>query len=242
MRIVCLQHVAFENAGVIEDWAGICGHEWRNTALHDREDVPRADDFDWLVVMGGPMSVHDEARYPWLAAEKTLVREAVHGGKLVLGICLGAQLIAEALGARVYRADHREIGWWRVRGCSGGPGTPAFRRFPASVSAFHWHGETFDLPRGAVRLAESEACRNQAFAYGGRAIALQFHLEIERRGVEQLIANCADDLAAGPFTQSPAAMLEDPARFETAHMAMNTLLEGMAACAPSSGTKRRAPA
>jgi GMP synthase (glutamine-hydrolysing) len=231
MRLHCIQHVPFEGPGLIADWARGGGHAMAGTRLYAGEALPDADAFDWLVVMGGPMSVHDGDRYPWLASEKALVRDAIADGKAVLGICLGAQIIAEALGGRVYRAERKEIGWWPVYRVAAATETLAFMCFPIAIHAFHWHGETFDLPDGAVLLASSDACRNQAFTYGERVIGLQFHLEITRHGMDDLIANCADDLTAGPFVQAADEMTRDARRLETAHMTMNTLLDALSGIA-----------
>ena len=145
------------------------------------------------------MSVNDEGELDWLRPEKQLVREAVARGIPVLGVCLGAQLIASALGAPVYPGTAREIGWFPVHGVP--DVAPAFQLPPEHV-AFHWHGETFDLPPGAVRLAGSAACENQAFQIGRHVIALQFHLETTPAGVDALIEHCRDELVPGPYVQT----------------------------------------
>lgn len=225
MRLLCIQHVPFEGPGRIADWARANGHAVAGTRLYAGDALPGASAFDWLVIMGGPMSVHNEDRYPWLSTEKAFVREAIDAGKTVLGICLGAQIIAEALGGRVYSAEEKEIGWWPVFRVGAAREVSAFRQFPLVVHAFHWHGETFDLPDGALPLASSDACRNQAFVYGDRVIGLQFHLEITRRGVEDLIANCADDMTAGRYVQTADELPGEARRFETAHMTMTALLD-----------------
>jgi GMP synthase (glutamine-hydrolysing) len=204
VKIHYLQHVPFEGPANIAAWAETRGHLLRSTALFKGESLPSPDVFDALVVMGGSMSVHDEAQYPWLVVEKKLIEQSIQSGKLLLGVCLGAQLLADVLGAKVYRNKHKEIGWFPVRHlqeASVGAG------LPRTFTAFHWHGEAFDLPTGAVHLAESDGCANQAFEFSGKTLALQFHLEVTRASVEALIQNCAADITPGPYVQSPKQML-----------------------------------
>ena len=228
MRIHWLQHVPFEGLGSIEDWADRRGHALARTRLFADEALPRADAFEWLVVMGGPMSVHDEAALPWLAPEKSLVRAAVAAGRRVLGICLGAQLLAEALGGAVTRNAHREIGWSPLRKAEALRGHPLDAALPDGIEAFHWHGETFSLPPGAVPVASSAACANQGFVHGPRVAALQFHLETTPKSAQALIAQCGSELVAGPYIQTAAAMLADPRRFERVNAAMGDVLDVLA--------------
>jgi GMP synthase-like glutamine amidotransferase len=170
--------------------------------------LPDLADLDLIIAMGGPMSVNDEVEFPWLKEEKRFVADAIHGGKAVLGICLGAQLIANALGARVYPGPHKEIGWLEIESTS--DNLDLFR-FPKKATVFHWHGETFDLPLRATRLARSPGCENQAFQVGPRAIGLQFHLETTPESVESLIANCRNELVGGRFIQSEDELRKAPA-------------------------------
>lgn len=177
------------------------------TRLFAGEPLPEPDDFDLLVVMGGPMSVGDEAVFDWLVPEKRCIARAIAAGKTVLGICLGAQLLAESLGGTVYRGDYREIGWFPVRMTPEAAAIPECGVFPAEFTAFHWHGDTFTLPPGCVRLAESGVCGNQAFVYDRRVFGVQFHVEVTDAGVRELIACCPDDLRAGPFVQDAGGIL-----------------------------------
>ena len=176
MRAHYLQHVEFEGLGIIEDSLRARGVEVSGTRLYAGDSLPALDDIDLLVVMGGPMSVNDEAELPWLAAEKAFIRQALTADKRVLGVCLGAQLIASALGQRVYLGAEKEIGWLPIYGNTHLNGA-AFH-FPDQIDVLHWHGETFDLPAGAVLLASSEVCRHQAFQLGRSVIGLQFHPEV----------------------------------------------------------------
>jgi GMP synthase-like glutamine amidotransferase len=200
LRAHYLQHVAFEGMGSITDWLTEQGARIAGTRLYEPHILPEIEDFDLLVVMGGPMSVNDEARHAWLRTEKAFIRQAVRQGKPVLGICLGAQLMASSLGARVFPNPEKEIGWFPVMAEQNAD--PSLWCFPRKMTAFHWHGETFDLPDGAVRLASSQACQNQAFQIGRRAIGLQFHLETTPQSSHELIANCHAELVAARFVQS----------------------------------------
>lgn len=206
MRVHYLQHVPFEGLGYIGHRLETAGCRITGTRLFESRAFPDQRGIDLLVVLGGPMSVNDEAEFSWLAAEKRYVRDAVESGMPVLGICLGAQLIASALGARVHRNPEREIGWFPVQGVPAGrPGLA----FPPAFDAFHWHGETFDLPPGAVRLARTGACENQAFQLGDAVLGLQFHLEATPESVREIVANCRDELIPSRYVQSEEEILAD---------------------------------
>lgn len=207
MRVHYLQHVPFERLGSIEEWLLEKGCETTHTRFYASEMLPDIETIDMLIILGGPMSIHDEAQFPWLAEEKQFVRQAVKSGKVVLGICLGAQLIAAALGARVYPNPEKEIGWFPVRSVS--TAQPGVFRFPPELTAFHWHGETFELPPNAVHLAQSATCTHQAFQVGNTVMGLQFHLETTPKSVSDIIENCREELAPSPYIQTEAAMLAD---------------------------------
>ena len=222
MRVRVFQHVPFEGLGALEPAFHKRGCEIAFTRFFANEPLPAPSDADFLVAMGGPMSVNDEATLPWLAPEKEFIRRHVAAGKPFLGICLGAQLLASALGARVYPQREKEIGWFPIEGVP--PRDPAFFRFPATAEVFHWHGETFDLPPGAVHLARSRACANQAFQIG-RAIGLQFHLETTPATARALVVHARAELVPGPFVQSEAEILaEKPGRYATLHRLQDDLL------------------
>lgn len=201
MHAHVLQHVPYEDIGSIQSWLAARSATVSYTRFFDHGDLPALDGIDLVIAMGGPMSVNDEAELPWLVAEKAFVRAAVARGVPVLGICLGAQLIASALGARVYPNGAKEIGWFPVEAVA--DAADGFR-FPASSLVFHWHGETFDLPPGAVRLARSAACANQAFQLGRRSIGLQFHLETTPESGAAMLAHGRDELVAAPYVQTEA--------------------------------------
>ena len=205
MRAHYLQHVPFEGLGSIEPWLRAAGYEITNTRFFESTRLPDINEVDLFIVMGGPMSVNDEAELPWLVQEKHFIRSAIQAGKSVLGVCLGAQLIANAMGARVYRNGEKEIGWFPVQGYST-VDSSSFR-FPPSVEAFHWHGETFDLPSGAVRLGGSEGCENQAFQLGQSVIGLQFHLEATPESAREIVSHCRAELLPSKYVQSETAIL-----------------------------------
>jgi GMP synthase-like glutamine amidotransferase len=223
MRAHYLQHVPFEGLGSIESWLRAAGYEMRNTRFFESVSLPEVNEVDLLVVMGGPMSVNDEGEFPWLALEKQFIRDAIQSGKAVLGVCLGAQLIASAMGARVYRNHVKEIGWFPVHGVpSIGPST---FHFPPSVEVFHWHGETFDLPSGATHLARSEGCENQAFQLGRSVIGLQFHLETTPESAREIVAHCRAELLPSKYVQSEAAILApSPERYRAINNLMSEVL------------------
>ena len=229
MRLHVLQHVRHEGPGSIPAWARKRGHALARTRQCDREPLPAPEDFDWLVILGGPMSVHDEAAHPWLVEEQRLIGRSIEAGKRVLGICLGAQLVARVLGAAVTRQAEMEIGWFPVRRTAAAAASPFGRALPDSLDALHWHGEGFDLPGGAIHLAQSEACVNQAFDWGGRVLGLQFHLEITGDGAQDMIRHAGADLAGGRFVQRPGAILWEPGRFTRAHEVLDGLLTAMEA-------------
>jgi GMP synthase-like glutamine amidotransferase len=225
-RLHCLQHVPFEDPGNIATWAKARGHRVEVTRLDSGESLPRAAELDWLVVMGGPMGVYDDAEHPWLSSERALIAEAVARGKTVLGVCLGAQQLAAALGAAVYPQRVKEIGWFPIEPIAATG--PFAGLFSAPTDVLHFHGDTFDLPAGAVHLARSRACEHQAFAYGERALALQFHLEMTHCGAERLTRECASDFVPGPWVQSPEAIVVDAARFSRLEAELARVLDRLA--------------
>jgi GMP synthase (glutamine-hydrolysing) len=225
MTLHYLQHVPFEGLGSIEDWAVANSHAITCTRLYAADPLPPACDFDLLVVMGGPMGVHDVDRHPWLTAEKDFIRDAVDADRVIIGICLGAQLLADVLGASVTKNTHKEIGWFPLTPDPGIQGTEWESLFAEDLEAFHWHGDTFDIPQGALRLASSKACLNQGFVYAERLVAMQFHLETTPGSAAALIENCGDELVDGPFIQQPAQMLSQAERFPRINRVMDRLLD-----------------
>lgn len=223
MRVHYLQHVPFEDPGSIKPWVLANGHKLSSTLLFKLEKLPHPEEIDMLIVMGGPMSVNDEREFPWLVNEKLFIKECVESGKSVLGICLGAQLIANAMGAKVYRNHFKEIGWFPVKGIF--TSNNFIFKFPPVFEAFHWHGETFNLPEGAVHIAKSEGCENQAFQLGRSVIGLQFHLEATPETVGQLVANCRKELQRSKYVQSEEEIIQStPERYKSANELMSEVL------------------
>lgn len=225
MKLHYFQHVPFEGPGSIGHWATSRGHDLTTTRWHLQEQLPQPADVDLLVVMGGPMSIHDENIYPWLSIEKEYIRKVIGKNKTVLGICLGAQLIADVLGGKVSGNKYSEIGWHPVFRSKHLSNQNICQVIPAEMEVFHWHGETFSLPRGCELIASSEACVNQGFIYGDRIIGLQFHLELTIESATGLIDNCRGDLQAGEYIQRPEQMLSEPEKFLKANKVMNAILE-----------------
>ncbi len=217
MKVHVLQHVPFEDIGGMADWLAGQGAEIGYTRFYAKEALPDPAGLDLVIAMGGPMSVNDEVEFPWLEAEKAFVRAVVARGMPMLGVCLGAQLIANALGARVYRNPVKEIGWFPVR--AEDTPTDVFR-FPEETRVFHWHGETFDLPAGALLLARSAVCENQAFQLGRNVVGLQFHLETTPESAADMLEHGRDELVAAPYIQDAATVLAEPAATYAANNAL----------------------
>jgi len=228
LRIHYLQHVPFEGAAGIATWAEARGCPLTRTRLYEGKSPPTLDAFDLLAVMGGPMNVYEHGAYPWLASEREFIQRAVDGGKRVLGVCLGAQLLADALGGEVTRNAHTEIGWWPIRLTPAGEAQTLFADWPTEVTAFHWHGDTFAVPPGALHVAESDACRSQAFVFGARAVGLQCHLEYSPASIEAMVEHCADELVDGPYIQPADGFLTEPQRVEAAQALLFRLLDALA--------------
>ena len=289
MRAHYLQHVPFEGLGSIERWLPRAGCNVTGTQFYASAELPPAAEVDLLVVMGGSMSVNDEGQFPWLVAEKRFIREVIELERPVLGVCLGAQLIASAFGAAVYPNPVKEIGWLPIQGVTPAAANPAAAtgapaaaergaaergaaergaakrgaakrgaakrgaakrgaakrgaddgggdqgadpqdaavaagvsggdqpavsaepnatfRFPPFLEVFHWHGETFDLPEGAIRLARSNGALNQAFQLGRSVIGLQFHLDTTAASARELIDNCRAELVPSMYVQAEERIL-----------------------------------
>lgn len=235
MRTHYLQHVPFVGLGNITAWLDNAGYDVTHTCFFESAELPAPGDIDLLIILGGTMSANDEATLPWLIREKAFIRDVIHAGKAVLGICLGSQLIASALGARVYTNPHQEIGWFPVQGEASQD--RSLFRFPLSTKVFQWHSETSDLPPGAVRLATNDTCGNQAFQLGRAVIGLQFHLETTAATAREFVARGRAELLPGPYIQSASTMLAAPAeRYQRLNDLMGTVLrflQGAASRSPA---------
>lgn len=229
MRIHYLQHEPFEGPGSIGHWAEKKGHALTATMLYLDEPTPSPGDIDMLVIMGGGMNIYEEEKFPWLVREKQFIGEVIRSGKPVLGICLGAQLIADVLGGKVTHNALKEIGWFSVELTAAAQSSPLFGFLPPRFDVFHWHGDTFALPPGATHLARSMACENQAFVFDGRVVGLQFHLEFTQESLDAIVAASPAELVPAPFVQTPTEMLRPPEVFQKTNEAMFGLLERLVA-------------
>ncbi|MBG9795480.1 amidotransferase [Paenibacillus dendritiformis] len=227
MNIHYLQHVPFEGPEQVSAWAQQKGHQLTGSLLYENGRLPSISEFDMLVILGGPMGAYEEERFPWLAQEKKLIQESVRRNKLVLGICLGAQLLAEALGGRVYQNKEKEIGWFPVTLTEKSRQSSFFKELPDIFVPFHWHGDTFALPPGAKHIARSPGCENQAFEYGDCAIGLQFHLESTDSSIRRLIRHCPDDIGQGLFIQRTEGMVGQTERLDASNAILFLLLDAV---------------
>lgn len=225
MRFLHLQHVPFEGLGSIETWLQSAGHTVTHGRMFQDKPLPDVRDIDGLIVMGGPMGANDDDLLPWMSPEKAYIRQAIDAGKPVLGVCLGSQLIAAVLGARVYKNEKREVGWFPIHRVPQAHDHPIGSLFPERLDVFHWHGDTFDLPPGAIRLMSSEGCRNQSYAVGERILAFQFHLEMTPSLARALIIECAADLQPDLYVQPAALIASDENRFQKTNQLMASILQ-----------------
>jgi GMP synthase-like glutamine amidotransferase len=225
MRLHYLQHVPFEDPGSILIWAKENGHVITNTQLYKNDYLPNQQDFDWLVIMGGPMNIYDEENYPWLLEEKVFIKEAVTSGKVVIGLCLGGQLIADVIGGKVTKNLYKEIGWLPIKLSVEVRSTPLFSFFSEEPVVFQWHGDTFSvLPEEAKCIATSEACRNQAFIYKKKVFGFQYHLENTTSIIADLVENCREEMIGDVYVQTPEELLAHPEYIEQNNKWMNLFL------------------
>ncbi len=225
MRICCLQHTENPGDTYLTQWAEHHGHIWECILVPAANELPRLREVDCLVVLGGPMSVWEEDRYPWLRKEKFYIEGFIEAEKPVLGICLGVQLLADVLGARTYKGSHKEIGWFTAETAGESRQTWLGDTLPARFETFLWHGDSYELPDGAVRLARSDAFENQGFIWN-QTLGLQFHLEVTPDWVNMLANRDAGELVAAPYVQSADVILGKPASLYLHNNAlMNALLQ-----------------
>ncbi len=218
-----LMHVPFEGPGCIIDWAKKEGYDLIPLKMFSKTALPSPGEVNNLVIMGGPMGVRDEEEYPWFKAEKEFIRQVISQNSKVLGICLGAQVIAGILGAEVYKNEKPEIGWFPVNFTSDG-----IKIFNSGkqMNVFHWHGDTFDLPKGARHLAFSKVTPNQAFSWNDHVLGIQFHLEITSDSMKKMLIACADQVEPSEFIQEIDQIKKHGASFiEAANKVMFSLLD-----------------
>ena len=224
MRIHYLKHVSFEGLGSMEDMFVSRGCSLSRTCMYEDQSLPSIHDIDALVVMGGPMGVGDDDEYPWLTLEKEFIESVIKLDVPVLGVCLGAQLIANVLGAKVSKNVNEEIGWFPVKRTKGLE-DERVEDLPVSFDALHWHRDTFDIPQGASNFITSEACANQGFAYGDSTLALQFHLEMLPSHVQTIYQECGKPEKTGKYIHGLEKMLAPADNFQQARMILEEFLE-----------------
>lgn len=227
MRIHCLQHEKFEEPAFINTWAKEKGFKMAFTKLFEEEYAfPSIDSFDFLVILGGSMSTYEEDKFAFLIPEKEFIVKAISSRKKILGICLGSQLLANTLGAKVYPNTEKEIGWLPIHLNEEGVRSPFFNGIASETTVFHWHGDTFDLPKDAIRLAKSEGCLNQAFSVGNKILALQFHLEIESESVNLMVKYGKEELVEGKkYIQSSETILQLSRHIPANNLIMRNILD-----------------
>jgi GMP synthase-like glutamine amidotransferase len=213
MDVLIVKHTEVEGPGLIEKRLieGNVPYQIMNVEFNPR--FPKLDDFTHIFLLGGPMNVYEEDRYPFLKHEDLFIKEAIQRGKRILGICLGAQLISKALGAKVYKAAVKEVGWYNIVTTEEGARDPLFSFFPKSFPAFQWHGDTFDLPSAGKLIATSSPVRNQAFRYGENAYGLQFHLEVLETMIQEWMKEYENEFGEGEHARfSKHEIMQDTKR------------------------------
>jgi GMP synthase-like glutamine amidotransferase len=208
MNLHVIQHVPFETPAMIIDWANNNKHTVSYTRIFEIASFPEIDAVDMLLIMGGPMSVYDERKYEWMKAEKGFIKTFIQSDKPVLGICLGSQLLAEALGAKVYSHKTKEIGFFPILKTTRAERDELFADMPDEWNVFHWHGDTFDIPAGAELMAKTDACRNQAFRKNN-CVGIQFHPEADQKLIEQMVQHCKEELVKAEFIQTEQEILSN---------------------------------
>ncbi len=224
MEIHCIQHVAFETPAHLLVWAERNGHNLNIQLMENTTDFPDHKDFDFLIIMGGPMGVQDEDIYPWLNLEKAFIQESIQANKYILGICLGAQILAEVLGGKVSRNPEKEIGWFPLQKTDNAA-HPVLDALPDNFMAFHWHGDTFSIPENMIPIGQSNACLNQGF-FNDHILALQFHLESTQESVQALIENCRNELVQKNYIQKEDVILKKTTEhISTSNQILESLLD-----------------
>lgn len=228
MRILCLKHVPDEGPGAIADWAQARGHVVQCHSMYGGEALPDLKSFNFLCVMGGPMNIYEHEAYPWLEAEKEFIRAAIDADKYVVGVCLGAQLIANVLNAEVSKGPNKEIGWFPIART---PECPAWLDMPEALRVMHWHSDRFEIPQGAQRIASSEACDHQGFLYHDRVLALQCHLEATLESLSALTEACVDEIQSPTdYVMSAEQLLKEPEQtYVTLQVALFRMLDQLTA-------------
>lgn len=207
MNILCIMHADFETPGVIQDWAEKSGHHFEICKPYAGENCLTTGDFDFLIIMGGPQGGADCHVVPYLSDEITLIKQAINNDKIVLGFCLGAQLIGEALGAKTEKSPEKEVGVYPISLTQASKNNPILKSFPQDFLSIHWHNDMPGLTENSQVLAYSAGCPRQIVKYSDKIYGFQCHLEITKKGIERMIAECPQDLATSRFTQTEQELL-----------------------------------
>ena len=215
MKVLIIQHVDFENPGYFRNLFEAMNAEIAYLNFFEA-GYRITQEFDLLLIMGGPMNIYEEEKYPWLKEEKALSRNALEKKKMIIGVCLGSQLIADALGKRIYRIPSREIGWFPVRKTH----EEVLNFLPEYATVFHWHGESYDIPEACTAFYGTDLTPNQSFLFDNRVLALQFHMEMTPEGAEMLIENCRDELDGTSYVMSPEMIMEGFSRYRESNKKM----------------------
>ncbi len=230
MRIQLIEHDPEDFSRTnITLWATEKKHQLKQVFICNGDPLPAMNSFDWLMVMGGSPHAWDIATYPWIKTEKEFLRQALAANKVVVGICFGAQLLAEALGGHIFPAKHKEIGWHEVGLNSEGRASFLFNQVPAAFTTFHWHSDHFSLPEGCVPLASSKATENQAFVCKRRpVVGLQFHPEYTLDMVRYYAQNHSQDWLSDAYVHDGPAVIAQTDDLPDSYGLMQTLLDNIA--------------
>lgn len=227
MHIHYFQHDHFEDLGYIGDWAASRNFTTSVTRFDLNPELPSIDSFDWLVVLGGKMGVNDSGEFPWIADEIEFIKKVIQSGKIVIGICLGSQLIAKALGARVYKNSEQEIGFMPIILNQNALNDSVFRHFPAELTVMHMHFDVFDLPSDATEMANSVVTPCQAFRYMKNVFAFQFHFEITESNAPMFIREITPEIVPGTHVQTPEEMMEHIDNCKNNNLIFSIILENI---------------
>ncbi len=214
MRLHSFQHIPFEDPAGIARWAAMQKIPMTHTHWYKGESPPPMDSFDALIIMGGPMNIYEDHLHPWLAEERKFINQAVASGKKAIGVCLGAQFLADALGGRVTQNAQKELGWFPVEF------TPEFQKVswlapvPQELTVCHWHGDTFSLPQEAILMGSSKACVHQGFVWRKQVLGFQFHIELSAGDLARIPEDFISEFPAGPWVQPVRQIISDAILYE----------------------------
>jgi GMP synthase-like glutamine amidotransferase len=228
MHIHWFQHDHYEDLAYIGQWASESGHTSSVTRFDIDPILPDLDTIDWLIVMGGKMGTYEETEFPWLVDEKKYIKKAIDKGKVVIGICLGSQLVAASLGARVYRNEEPEIGFFPVHFNDFARKDHVFQHFPEMLTVLHIHNDTFDLPVAATLMASSEATPNQAFRFGKNVFAFQFHFEVTSACLPIFFNGKEERPSKGKWIQEDPLIIESAQICDSNNLIFSKVLDAIA--------------